>query len=89
MSRERENPEQSCLLGWQEKLAPSCTARCLPSAAQTCCPTWAAFELGAESKWGLHHLQRGSVTSACPSPHFFGPGKESLSMPFMYSAPDH
>lgn len=30
MSRERENPEQSCLLGWQEKPAPSCTARCLP-----------------------------------------------------------
>lgn len=55
----------------------------------SCSPTQATFELGADSKWGLHHLQRGSETSAHPSYHSSGPGKESLSMLLLYSAPHH
>ena len=97
MSREMENPEQNCPLGQQEKLTLSPRAHCLPSATWTwflhpCagrCPRWAVFELGAESKWVLHHYWRCSVTSACHSPHFFGPDKENLSMPLLYSAPDY
>lgn len=81
-SRERENPEQSCLLGWQEKLVRSCTAHCLDMAP-------AAAPRGLRLSWVLsaNGVCSSSGTSTWPGPDFFGPGKDSLSTPLLYSAP--
>lgn len=76
-SRERENPEQSCLLGRQEKPMRSCTARCPDLApAATLCGLHLSWVLRGN---GVCSSSKGALgPPPAPAPISLGQGRRAL-----------